>query len=217
MHYSLRLIFLSLIVIFVGTGCASHYVVPSFEGDKRPLDQVGLLKVPESIKILRVNGRSQDQFLLNSLALDYQLLPGGNRIEYQYASLWAIAGGSVKDEGKSSELVKSKVQEVKFNVEPGKIYHFDFKRAANRADAKRLAESFESVLKDDKNQLVATGVLYVEKKEVDQTVGKALLNVAPPVAPVGSEVLTNVEALKVLWGRAGAAEKKEFLRWALEK
>lgn len=60
------------------------------------LSRTALLRVPGHLQLIRVDGRTVPEYLMQSVSFDFLLLPGERELEVRYDSLWAkgLEGGS---------------------------------------------------------------------------------------------------------------------------
>lgn len=195
-----------MLALLVG-GCSTYYVVPGFDGAKRPKDKVGLLIVPKHIQVLSINGEKMDKYLLSDIAFNYQLLPGLNHIRYRYSSLWAVAGANARNDKSPAEVVESKIQSVDLNVIPGSKYRFKFKDANSWKGALVLTKHFEAILVNDNNIPVAKGVDTKSQPNLFVKKGYQKESLAPE---------SKLNVLKKLWDKASAEDKQRFLKWAIK-
>ena len=72
-----------VLAIFAIAGCSSTGVsrVKTYDGGSS-IGGVAVLKAPSTIKVQEVNGREVGNFLLEDLALDYELQPGQNIVVF---------------------------------------------------------------------------------------------------------------------------------------
>ncbi len=210
-------------------GCASG-PVQTWEGEKLNAGEMALLKAPSSIRIMSVNGKSMPDYLLDNLAVDYQLKPGITRVTYRYESVWA--SNQKNEEGKNVPVVvRSTAQDLRFNALAGEVYEFRFAQPADRIEAQRLASDFKVELVTAAGRSILQLPDLVEKSEITatepttpETVSTATLHAnqlsekqAPEKLPQQSgKEMQRLDALKSIWGSASAEEKKEFLRWAFK-
>ncbi len=222
-------------VVLLSACTASSRVVKVYEGDTLPPNQVAKLEVPEDIDLVELDGKAQKDYLLENLALTYDLTPGEHTVVYKYAGLWSKTRQSNDAEERRAEVVESELRQTKINMVAGKTYTFNFVRPESRADAQKFAKTFSAVLVTDEGRSVAKDSRYVKPSDTPPvaatisqpatafpatTSGAAVTAsvAAIPAAPVSSleTGLSRLDALKVLWGKSSAEEKKEFLRWAFQ-
>lgn len=95
-------VFLMLPVMFSCTHWPTP--VPTWPEESAPdeasraalLSRTALLRVPGHLQLIRVDGRTVPEYLMQSVSFDYLLLPGERELEVRYDSLWAkgLEGGS---------------------------------------------------------------------------------------------------------------------------
>jgi uncharacterized protein YccT (UPF0319 family) len=194
------------------TGCASTMSrVTTWEGNPDEAAQAATLKAPGAIRVLKVNGRSMTNFLMDDIALDYALLPGQNQVVFTYKTIWAKKG--VVENGESKvDVVESKPQVVRFEAEPDSVYRFAFQKPTSRTEAQAQMENFSAAIVSDSGQEVARSQVWTQKKEpVART---SMPSATEDAASAGSG--SALERLKAIWPTATEEEKRAFLRWAFE-
>ncbi len=198
------------------SGCSSTTSrVQTWEGDAENAGQVAVLPTPGSIKVREVNGQPMTSFLIDDLAVEYELLPGENRIEFTYKTIWAKA--EARENGESNvHIVETPRQVVAIDAEPGAAYRFEIGKPETRQQAEALAKDFSVALVNASGQTVATSTPWSASE------GRPAVKRAPVPESQSAEALveaasaTTLERLKALWGTASEEEKREFLRWAFE-
>lgn len=202
-------------------GCSSAMKsVQTWEGAAADADQVAVLEAPGSIQVMRVNGRQIGNFLMDDLALDYQLLPGENTVVVTHKTIWAK--NTVVRNGESKvHAVISEPQQFVLNARAGEVYRFDIPELASRQEAEAFAANFDGRIVNQSGRVVA------EARTPEASPAPALptldrspeaVVVAPSAAPTAKsgEPMDRLDALKQIWGQASGDEKREFLRWAFE-
>ncbi|MFE8072834.1 DUF2057 family protein [Marinobacteraceae bacterium S3BR75-40.1] len=222
----LGLIMLALCLSLLA-GCASMGgAVKTWKGDDIAEDQAAMLHAPEDIEVLSVNGRKMASYLLDNIAVDYQLKPGPTVVTFRYRAVWATGKASADKDGTSVQKVQSDRLQVRFEAAAGADYEFAFSRPGNRKDAQVMAENFSARLVNEDNTVVARSTAYqapqpVAEESTSQTAVSASASsgaVAPSPVPQNAqgEPLPTLEALQLLWNRASKEDKKTFLRWAFQ-
>lgn len=206
-------------------GCSSAMKsVQTWEGAAAEADQVAVLEVPGSIQVMRVNGRQVGNFLMDDLALDYQLLPGENTVVVTHKTIWAK--NTVVRNGESKvHTVISEPQQFVLNARTGEVYRFDIPELANREEAEAFAANFDGRIVNQSGRVVAEAgtpttsprpaLPVLERSPEAVAVAPAVASGAAPAAASG-EPINRLDALKQIWGQASSEEKREFLRWAFE-
>lgn len=204
--------FALLIAGLVLSGCsASMTRVQTWEGEAGT-EGSALLKTPGEIRVTRVNGRTMGNFLVDDLALDYDLLPGKNQVVFSYKTLWAKTGVVRNGESKV-HVVETEPHVVSFSAQAGETYRFEFDKPESRPDAESLAEDFSGAIVDSAGTEVASFELWDGQAPVSTARAPLSGN-----APAGEASLQGdkLEQLKALWEGASEDEKRAFLRWAFE-
>lgn len=192
-------------------GCSSGLsTIQTWESTADRPESPALLASPSSIKVREVNARRMSSFIMDDLALEYELVPGRNEVVFTYKTIWAK--NTVVDNGESKvHVVETPRQVFRFDAQPGATYRFDVEKPDRRAGAEALSENFTARLLDSESKVVAESSLWVAKED-------------QPRSPVPSqtenrttgEAATNLERLKSIWAETSEEEKREFLRWAFE-
>ena len=98
-------------------GCSSTMSnVQTWEGDAVDSSQAAVLESPGEIRVQQVNGRNLGNFLMDDLALNYELLPGENQVVFTYKTIWAKSGVVRNGESKV-HVVETAPQAVMINVQ----------------------------------------------------------------------------------------------------
>ena len=223
------------------SGCSASPTVRTWDGPSRDSSQLAVLHAPENVKLLSVDGKSMDSYLLQDLAVDYTLLPGSHVLVYKYRSIWATHGNPGSGNSRV-DVVESAPRQSTLNAVAGAEYHFSFTDAEDKSGAQQLAESFSPVLVNQNDNVVARAQTYEAGSQVATTTnapdsgvtGPAPMPVVPqsasttsaPMANAGSAAapsapaampgndLPTLDAMKMLWKQASSEDKKAFLKWA---
>ncbi|WP_020410279.1 DUF2057 family protein [Hahella ganghwensis] len=231
---------LLMMAVVLSACTASSRVVKTYEGDTLDKSQVAKLVTPEDVDIVEIDGVKQKEYLLESMSLTYDLLPGEHVVVFKYNGLFSKVRESDDADAPRAELVQSDLRQARFSASAGQTYTFNFKRPENKAAAEVFAKTFQAVIVNNDGRSVAKDSKYVKpavvasKPAAAQAPAVTAFPVAPsvqtatgtsapavqaasvaPSAPLDAG-LSRLDALKVLWGKASAEEKKEFLRWAFQ-
>ncbi|MCG8612394.1 MAG: DUF2057 domain-containing protein [Pseudomonadales bacterium] len=231
------------LILLIVSGCSSNYPVRVYEGPTIPDDQVVLLKVPEDINVISIDGQKMTSYLLENLSIDYYLKPGPHSVVFQYSGIWSVPSVESSDGKANVELIESEYVQLQFSAKPGEHYVLQHDNPPTRSSARVSAAKFKASVVDSNERLIATSEDYVVPTNVPDVVGaeavtsaqqagKAQTVVAsaqgkasekavqqPQSAPVKlpvSESLPTLDAMKVLWQGASKDEKKAFLKWAFQ-
>lgn len=205
------------VLAFTLAGCSSSMSrVQTWQGEPVEASEVAVLKAPGSIQVSQVNGRNMSNFLMDDLALDYELLPGDNQVVFSYKTIWAKSGVVRNGESKV-HVVETPPLAATFKAQPGATYRFDFDQPSSRQEAEAMAENFTARIVDN------SGTLVAEASPHDPSASRPRLTTRAPVSARTGEAaavmggdLQTLEALKVLWENASEDDKRAFLRWAFE-
>lgn len=198
------------LLIGVLAGCAGTLSrVQTWDGEA-PDGGVALLKTSGEIRVTTVNDNSVTNFLLDDLALDYELLPGNNRIVFIYRSIWAKTR-KTEDHESPVHVVTSEPQVLTVEARAGETYQLT---ASHKPDNRREAQVFAAA--PEINLLDASGaVLATARPLADGAPGQAESRMEVAGSGEGAEEGA-LQRLKALWKQATAAERQEFLGWALD-
>ncbi|WP_148861725.1 DUF2057 family protein [Marinobacter fonticola] len=232
----LKLLFvLSVAVVLAGCGTALKNV-QTWEGPSAERSQIAILEKPGSVKVLSVNGEDMSNFLMDDIELNYELLPGENTVVFTHKTIWAKK--TVVDNGESKvHVVETEPQQVVINAQAGETYSFVLPEPAGQREAESIAKNFQATIVNSQSRQVAQSTDSVVPKQQLPTLNAASEQAAPAqaqaaapaatgaaggiaasqgAAPSAANNLPTLEGLKVLWERASAEEKKNFLRWAFQ-
>ncbi|WP_404368328.1 DUF2057 family protein [Marinobacter sp.] len=188
--------------------------VQTWDGEGASPEQVALLKAPGEINVRSVNGRSMGNFLVDDMALDYELQPGRNRVVFTHKTIWGKTT-VVRDGESKVDVAVSEPQEVVINARAGEVYRFDLPELENLREARQFAAEPEIQVVNQSGEVVATASSWSPGSNRQAAGALDLSGSGRPEAPTG-ERLETIDALKLMWERASAEEKREFLRWAFE-
>lgn len=221
----------AMLAIAVISGCSSTSLtrVKTWEGESS--GEVAVLRAPSTIKVREVNGNKVGNFLMEDLAIDYELQPGTNTIVFTHKTIWAKSG-VVRDGESAVHVVETAPQQMEVDARPGETYRFDVPKVDSRREAERLASNFSVPLVTEGGNTVARSEAFKGYAERSVASGEgsgsggdqAGATDAPSSSgmPVvrgqgGSDSrVETLEAMKMLWERASGDEKREFLRWAFD-
>ena len=194
-------------------GCSSSMTrVQTWEGGAA-VDGSAVLEAPGEIRVSRVNGRVMSNFLVDDLALDYDLLPGDTQVVFSYKTIWAKAGVVRNGESKV-HVVETEPHVATFTAQAGETYRFEFDKPDSRADAEAMVEDFSGAVVNSTGDEVARFELW--DGEVAQTAARTPVPGESSVASEAPVSGDNLQRLKSLWESASEEEKRAFLRWAFE-
>lgn len=220
-----------LMAILVITGCSSTGLsrVKTWEGESS--GEAAVLRAPSTIKVREVNGREVGNFLMEDLAIDYELQPGTNTVVFTHKTIWAKTG-VVRDGESAVHVVETDRQQVVIDARPGEEYRFDVPKVDNRREAERLAADFSIAVVAEGGGTVARSEPfrgYPQQQTAgngqdtgnNQTAATSGQSGVPVTGGQGSQGgadsrVETLEAMKMLWERASGDEKREFLRWAFD-
>lgn len=215
----LVMVFLA-VVVATAAGCSSSLKrIQTWDGSAVDESQLAILKAPGQVEVIEVNGNDVGNYLIEDLALDYELLPGQNIVVFQYKTIWGKT--TVVEQGESKvNVVESGRQQFVIDARAGEEYRFSLPEPQNQREAEALMANFRAQLVDRSGRVVASSETYrepvaaVAATAAVTTTGAVATSPAVPLTPAGD--LNALDGLKVLWERASADEKREFLRWAFQ-
>lgn len=222
---------LLMCVVFLSGCSASSRIVRTYDGEPLAADQVARLLVPSDIKLMEVDGVAQKEYLLDNLALTYELKPGPHRLVYRYTAIWSKPGGG--EDAPKVDVIESSPRQVEFVFKPGVDYTLSFERPESRAQAFAMAPRFSASLADVGGRTLVRDQAYQAPVVALAAAGVSAAQGAPsavaplaggsPDAAAGGVLsgpatggLPRLDALKLLWEQASPEDKKEFLRWAFQ-
>ncbi|MDC0663047.1 DUF2057 domain-containing protein [Marinobacter sp. SS21] len=206
---------LALSALMLLAGCSSTLKsIQTWDGGSLEASQVAELQAPGQIQVTAVNGREVKTYLMDDLALNYSLLPGANTVVFRYKTIWA-KGRAVENDEARVDVVESEPHQVTFEAAAGQGYRFSLPEPRNRQEAEAMVENLQVQVVDAAGDVVGQSRRY---EPMPAPVVVSATTVGQPVpAPLASGAdLNALDGLKVLWERASAEEKREFLRWAFD-
>lgn len=211
-----------LVGLMLLSGCSNSLTrVQTWEGEAARDSEVALLQVPGAVRVLSVNGREMSRFLVDDMAVDYQLLAGNATVVFAYRTIWARPAGSGSRDARV-DVVETAPQVMHFEARAGQVYRFDLPEVSGRREAEALAADFRASLLDDSGLRVADAEPW-DTEALDRAPVPAAGE--PQLDPVGQPAdmttrgasgASRLEQLQQLWGEASEQERREFLRWAFD-
>lgn len=210
------------VVVAALAGCSSSlHRIQTWDGGAVDESQLAILKAPGQVQVVEVNGRDVGNFLIEDLALDYELLPGQNLVVFKFKTIWGKT--TVVEQGESRvNIVESGLQQFVIDARAGEEYRFSLPEPKSQREAEAMMRNFRAQLVDSSGRVVANSGIYREPvatasvPAVAPVAGAAAVSASPAVPAVPGGGLDALDGLKVLWERASADEKREFLRWAFQ-
>lgn len=221
----LKLLVAALAIVVV-SGCSTGMSrVQTWDGEAS--GEVAVLKAPSDVKLREVNGKKVGNFLMDDIAIDYELLPGTNTVVFTHKTIWAKSE-STEDGESNVHVVESAPQQFVIDTRPGEVYTFDIPEVTNRREAEQFAANFSAELMTEDGTVVARSEPfegYPQQQVAGQqgnsrsgqsTAATGQSTGVPVPGGQGNNNVNTLDALKVLWERASGDEKREFLRWAFD-
>lgn len=193
------------VAVLLVVGCSGNYPVKAYDGGTLPVEQVAIIKAPEDINVVSIDGKKMTSYLLENLAVDYQVLPGSHVVVFHYSGVWAAPREKAEDDRPSVDLVESALQQFEVNLEAGKIYTFYYPSPQNRIQAFEVAKTFEATLQEAGN-VVAKSAKYKVTNTPQQVSVATAVN---PTSSSGPAVVVGAPAVvggAVVGGAAVVAE-----------
>ncbi len=209
---------LTLSALMLLAGCSSTLKnIQTWDGETLEASQVAELQAPGQIQVTAVNGREVKTYLMDDLALNYSLLPGANTVVYRYKTIWA-KGRAVENDEARVDVVESEPHQVTFEAMAGQRYRFSLPEPRNRQEAEAMVANLQVQVVNAGGDVVGHTRRYEPMPApvaASVVVAPQPLSTAPASTASGAD-LNALDGLKVLWERASAEEKREFLRWAFD-
>ena len=211
--------------------CQNSPVVRLYDGPERPTSEVTVVRVPETIEIMNINGQRPAgvNTLFSSGYKDLHLRPGTYQIVAFYKEIW--------DTDSTTSHVVLRSEPVIFDVDgrPGSTYHLEYEAPANVEAARAFADNFSGWSRNTASGERAPtrpsgttrpGLLtgLADAPEPVSSVAPAGATPAASPAPVPAPAAAQAAGadadylarLKVYWSQASDEERRAFLRWVYE-
>jgi uncharacterized protein YccT (UPF0319 family) len=212
----LRVVLLTIAGLIFLSGCSSSMSrVQTWDGTVENVEQVAVLSASGGIQVQAVNGKTMTNFLIDDLEVEYELLPGQNRIVFTYKTIWSKAE-NVQDGESKVHVVETPRQVVTIDAEPGAVYRFDAPQPENRKQAQALVKNFSVDLVNASGQTVATSSPWTAASSQVAATKTPVPEAPAYTAPAGADSASTLEQLKALWAKASEEEKRKFLGWAFD-
>lgn len=203
---------------FLVSACSNSKLVKTYEGETIAKEQLATLMVGENLQLISVNGRPVPEYLLSNIEVNYGLKPGLNKLVFQYESVWAKA--RLGQDDSRAEAVVSERRQADVTVAAGELLSFRYQKASNIREAKALAATFEAEIIDQHGEVIAQSGDVVKQAEPEVLVSTALGSATnnASLSSVGQldNALPTLDAMKLLWEKTSAEDKKSFLKWAFQ-
>lgn len=182
--------------------CASNGPVRTYEGAARAASEVAIVRMPEQVQVMAVDGRETSGGMLQQHQA-LEVLPGERVFSLRYVELFRISS-------EEHEVVRSRPAALRFIAEPGAEYRIDYDPQVSLDLAKKFSKAPAFRLVNVKSGAVNESAAiksYAEASLLD-TISKAFES-------SGEEARqqTHLDLLKDVWGRATAEERSAFREW----
>lgn len=217
---SLRTI-LILTIALLASACAlmneSEYHI--YEGEERPVEDLLIVKVPEHLEVLNVNGKTLTKGgskLFGSSKHTLYMLPGEYTIDAFYKEIWDNHVGS-------HNVIRSQPAMFIVRGEAGEEVSLEFDKPERQEDAEEFAKEFKgwsvNANTGDKIPTKETSTqrpsILASMQDQNQKPEEAE-SVAPMESQSSSQSQDLLPKLKAFWKQANEEEKREFLMWISE-
>lgn len=199
MRYKQGLVALAMMSLMA---CATQGPLKTYEGPVRAIGEVALIRVPEQIEIMSVDGHEPPSSFLKS-NVELSMLPGEHVFSLRYVELFQITSDD-------HDVVRSKPAALRFTAVAGASYKLEVPRQANHGAAKEFAKEPHFSLVNSRDGGVTESApikSYAEASLID-TISKAFTESQTETAPV-----TNLDLLKDVWTRTTPEERNAFRVW----
>lgn len=169
---------------------------------------VGVLKAPEVVQVMTVDGEDASGALFGSRDYSRKLTPGEHVLSVRYNQLFNLGTDDY-------DILKSPPVAFRFVVEAGKTYQLQTEAPKRYQDAKTFAKNPVIRLVDVSSGNAIDGVMVksLGQASLMDTIGKAFQSASAEdesAAPKGSATLNR---LRELWSLATPAERQAFAAW----
>ncbi|MBA3979062.1 MAG: DUF2057 domain-containing protein [Alcanivorax sp.] len=221
MRHWLRSATLILLALLLAA-CERSPVVRLYDGPQRPDSEVAVVRVPETLEILNINGQRPAgvNTLFSSGYKDLHLAPGEYQIVAFYKEIWE------PDTTSSHVVVRS--EPVVFDVEgrPGSFFRLGYDAPETLPAARELARNFsgwsEHIASGERRPtrpsgMTRPGLIGGLASGATQPEAQAIPPAQTTPAPAtANEDVETLDMLKAWWSQASAEERRAFLRWVAE-
>lgn len=191
-----------LLAVSALTACTTQGPVKAYEGAARAPAEVALLRVPEQIEVMAVDGREPPPSFLKS-NVELTVLPGEHVLSLRYVELFQLGS----DE---HDVVRSRQAALRFNAVAGTAYVLEIPKPLNHDAAKAFAKDphFNLLNKQSGSITESTAIKSYAEASLMDSIGKAFTN-----SQTGTDPVTNLDLLKDVWTRTSREERSAFRTW----
>lgn len=194
-----------LLVTAVLAACATPAPYKAYSGAERPLAELALVEIPDTIEVMAIDGRDvSGNFLRKNNRM--VLLPGEHVFSVRYVDLFQVTA----DE---HEVIRSRQAALRFKAESGVPYQLQVPLQKNVTEAKEFAKSPSfSVVSLPHKKVVAESIAitsYAEASLLDA------INQSFRSRDEGEKKSSpqRVDLLKQIWLQSNEEERLDFQQW----
>lgn len=183
-------------------GCAAPGPAKLYEGALKPAAETAMIRLPEQIQVMALDGQEQTGSLLQRDQM-LAVLPGEHVFSLRYVELFQI-------NSEEHEVVRSRQSALRFTAVAGHEYRIEIDKQGNLDAARKFAKDPKFRLVDVNSGTVTESTAiksYAEASLVD-TIAKAFDS-----SDSKAQGPTHLDLLKDVWGRASHEERAGFRAW----
>lgn len=183
-------------------GCAAQGPAKLYEGPLKPAAETAMIRLPEQVQVMAMDGQEQTGSLLQRDQL-LAVLPGEHVFSLRYVELFQI-------NSEDHEVVRSRQSALRFTAEAGREYRIEMDKQGSLVAARKFAKDPKFRLVNVNSGAVTESTAiksYAEASLVD-TITKAFDS-----AESKAQGPTHLDLLKDVWGRTSPEERAGFRVW----
>lgn len=183
-------------------GCAAPGPAKLYEGAFRPAAETAMIRLPEQVQVMALDGQEQTGSLLQRDQL-LAVLPGEHVFSLRYVELFQI-------NSEEHEVVRSRQSALRFTAVAGHEYRIEMDKQGSLEVARKFAKDPKFRLVDVSSGAVTESTAiksYAEASLVD-TITKAFDS-----SDSKAQGPTHLDLLKDVWGRASPEDRAGFRVW----
>lgn len=183
-------------------GCAAPGPAKLYEGELRSAAETAMIRLPEQVQVMALDGQEQTGSLLQRDQL-LAVLPGEHVFSLRYVELFQI-------NSEEHEVVRSRQSALRFTAVAGHEYRIEMDKQGSLEVARKFAKDPKFRLVDVSSGAVTESTAiksYAEASLVD-TITKAFDS-----SDSKAQGPTHLDLLKDVWGRASPEDRAGFRVW----
>lgn len=183
-------------------GCAAPGPAKLYEGAFRTAAETAMIRLPEQVQVMALDGQEQTGSLLQRDQL-LAVLPGEHVFSLRYVELFQI-------NSEEHEVVRSRQSALRFTAVAGHEYRIEMDKQGSLEVARKFAKDPKFRLVDVSSGAVTESTAiksYAEASLVD-TITKAFDS-----SDSKAQGPTHLDLLKDVWGRASPEDRAGFRVW----